>query len=573
MGSRSTLQIQNAAIPKSSAITRTRRRYVDKNSSDLDPRAELAAKQWAEWRASRRHLIKIGAFSGAGLALGGVAAGSGPFLRSAAAQDATPKVGGSIRMSLADDDAQNFDPIIPTDNMSIWTMLLFYDTLIRVGPDGNSLEPGLASSWTHSDDGLTYTFTIREATFHDGSPVTSADVIYSLGRTLNSPDSQWAFLFPAGSTFAAPDDRTAVITLPSPWAPLEADLALFGAAIIPKALHEAQGEALFQQPIGSGPFIFESWEKQVQIVLKKNPNYWEPGLPYLDELTFLVLTDANARMLQFQGGDLDIATSVPYSQVESLKANPDVTFHEEAVARIDYFGINCQREPFTDVKVRQALNYAVNKDVIIQNVLFGAGQLANTYLPLMYGHDDTVPGYTYDLDKAKALLAETAVKDGFEAELLITTGDPVTAQIAQLVAADLEKIGVKLNVTVLEPAAKRDRRNAFDFDLNSGYYTTDVIDPDELTNFGVETDGGAFAVWTNYRNEDVNAMIRAARTELDVEKRLQMYHDIQKQVTEDAHFLYLYYPTGNTVTQKAIQSFKILPTGNYRLWETWRDDV
>ncbi len=543
------------------------------NRRDTDSHTEIEAKQWAEFHASRRRLLKMGAVGGAGIAFGGFAANSSALLRSAAAQDTAPKAGGSIRMSLADDDAQNFDPIIPTDNMSIWTMLLFYDTLIRVGLDGNSLEPGLAESWTHTDDGLTYTFTIRQATFHDGSPVTSADVIYSLDRTVNSPDSQWAFLFPAGSTFAAPDDRTATITMPTAWAPLEAGLALFGAAIIPKALHEAQGEALFQQPIGSGPFIFDSWEKQVQIVLKKNPNYWDAGKPYLDELTFLVLTDANARMLQFQGGDLDIATSVPYSQVEALKANPDVTFHDEAVARLDYWAINCQKEPLTDVKVRQALNYAVNKDVIIENVLFGAGQLANTFLPLMYGHDETVPGYAYDLAKAQALLAETSVAGGFELEVMISTGDPVTAQIAQLVAADLDKIGVKLNVTTLEPSAKRDRRSAFDFDLNSGYYTTDVIDPDELTNFGVETDGGAFAVWTNYRNDEVNAMIKAARTELDVEKRLQMYHDIQAQVTEDAHFLYLYYPTGNTVTSKAIQSFRILPTGNYRLWETWRDDV
>jgi peptide/nickel transport system substrate-binding protein len=544
-----------------------------KNVKFVPADAELAANQWAEWRSSRRRLLKIGAFSGAGIALGGLATSAAPFVRSAAAQDGTPKVGGSLAMSLADDDVQNFDPIIPTDNMSIWTMLLIYDTLIRVGPDGNSLEPGLAESWTASDDGLTYTFTLRDATFHDGTAVTSADVVYSLGRTVNSPDSQWAFLYPAGTTFEAPDPKTVVVTLPNAWAPFEADLALFGSCIIPQAAHEAQGEALFQNPIGSGPFVFDSWEKQVEIVLKKNPSYWDTGRPYLDELVFKVLTDANSRMLQFQGGDLDIATAVPYSQVESLKANPDVTFHEEAVARIDEFAINCTREPFTDVKVRQAMNWAVNKDVIIQNVLFGAGQAANTYLPLMYGHDDTILAYGYDPEKAKALLAETAVANGFEAELLIATGDPVDSQVAQLVASDLEKIGIKLTVTPLEPAAKRERRNAFDFDLNIGYYTTDIIDPDELTNFAVETDGGAFALWTQYRNDQVNQWIKDARAELDPEKRLKIYSDIQRQVTEDAHLIYLFYPTGNTVSQKFVQNFRILPTGNYRLWETWRDDV
>jgi peptide/nickel transport system substrate-binding protein len=536
-------------------------------------RAELEAQQWAAWRVSRRHLLKIGAFSGAGIALGGMAASTQPFVRSAAAQDATPKSGGTLSMSLADDDVQNFDPIIPTDNMSIWTMLLIYDTLIRVGPDGNSLEPGLAESWTKSEDGLTYTFTIRDATFHDGTAATADDAAYCLDRALNSKDSQWAFIFPAGATFTATDPKTLTVTLPKPWAPFEADLALFSASIIPKAAHEAQGDQLFQKPIGSGPFIFDSWDKGSKVVLKKNPNYWDAGKPYLDELDFYVLTDANARMLQFQGGDLDIVTSAPYSQLESLRANPDVVVHDESVARIDYVAINVTRDPFTDVKVRQAMNYAVNKDAIIQNVLFGAGKLANTYLPLMYGHDDTIPGYPYDLAKAQSLIAETAAKDGFEAELLVSAGDSVWSQISQLVAADLAKIGGKITVTPLEPSAKRDRRTKFDFDLNSAYYTTDIIDPDELTNFAVESDGGAFSVWTQYKNEQVDALIKQARTELDPEKRLQMYKDIQKQTTDDAPFLFLYYPTGNTVTQKYVQNFRILPTGNYRLWETWRDDV
>ena len=231
-------------------------------------------------------------------------------------------VGGTISMSLADDDVQNFDPIIPTDNMSIWTMLLIYDTLIRVGPDGNSLEPGLAESWTASEDGLVYTFTLRATNFHDGTPATSADVVYSLGRTVESPDSQWSFLYPAGTTFEATDEKTVVVTLPNAWAPFEADLALFGACIIPKAAHEAQAEQLFQNPIGTGPFVFESWEKGVEIVLTKNPSFWEAGKPYLDELTFKVLTDANSRMLQFQSGDLDIATAVPFSQIEVTPGEP-----------------------------------------------------------------------------------------------------------------------------------------------------------------------------------------------------------------------------------------------------------
>ena len=169
-------------------------------------------------------------------------------------------------------------------------------------------------------------------------------------------------------------------------------------------------------------------------------------------------------------------------------------------------------------------------------------------------------------------MAESTAPNGFDVEVLVATGDSVTSQIAQLVANDLKAINVNLKVTELEPGAKRDRRTAFDFEINTGYYTTDIIDPDELTNFAVESDGGAFSVWTQYKNPDVDKLIEDARIEQDAEKRLTMYSQIQQMTTTDAPFLYLFYPTGNTATNTAVQDFKILPTGNYRLWETWRND-
>ncbi|MDF3043367.1 MAG: extracellular solute-binding protein family 5 [Thermomicrobiales bacterium] len=142
----------------------------------------LADRQWAEWRATRRGLITSAGLTAGALAIGGRAALSSPA-RHVAAQDGEPKDGGAVTMSLADHDVENFDPIIPFDNMAIWTMLLIYDQVIRVGPDGLSLEPGLAETWEVSDDGLTYTFNLREANFHDGTPVTAEDVAFCLNRT------------------------------------------------------------------------------------------------------------------------------------------------------------------------------------------------------------------------------------------------------------------------------------------------------------------------------------------------------------------------------------------------------
>jgi peptide/nickel transport system substrate-binding protein len=421
-------------------------------------------------------------------------------VRHTAAQEAEPKYGGSISMSLADDDVTTFDPIIPFDNMAIWTMLLIYDQLIRVGPDGLSLEPGLAETREASEDGLTYTFTLRDTTFHDGMPCTAQDVAFCLNRATFDEASQWAFIFSAVKSFEATDEQTVVATLKQVWVPFEADLALFGGSIYPRAAFEAQGDALWEAPIGTGPYMFESWERGAQIVLTKNPTYWDEGKPYLDQLTFKVLTDSNARMLQFQGGELNIVTDVPFNQLEPLRQNPDYTVIQDAVARIDTIGLNISRPPLDDKTLRQAINYAIDKDAIIENVLFGAGEPATSFLPKMPFHDPNSPGYPFDLERARQLVAESNSPDGFAFELLATVGDAVGSQVCQLVAAQLAEIGGQITVTQLEPGLRTERVTVnLDYDAAKGYYTTDIIDPDELATFVVLSDGGTSALWTTHK--------------------------------------------------------------------------
>jgi peptide/nickel transport system substrate-binding protein len=400
-------------------------------------------------------------------------------------------------------------------------------------------------------------------------------VAFSIMRARDMDGGAWNFILSAIESIDAPDDKTAVINLSKPWAPLEADLAMFSASIIPQALVEEQGEDFFQHPIGSGAFKFVSWEKDQEIVLEKNADWWDTGKPYLDGVTFKVLPDSNARMLQFQGGELDIATSVPFNQLESLQANPDVTVVLDAVARFDYISLNTLRAPLDDVKVRQAINYAVDKQAIIDNVLFGYGEIANTFLPLMPGHDDALPPYPYDVEKAKELLVGTAAENGFDLELITQAGDAVDTQVCQLIAAALAEIGGNITISQVDGATLLDAVFSPEpnFDMAKVYYTTDILDPDELATFGVVSDGGALAIGTSYKNEEVDRMILESQSDLDPESRQATYNEVQKIVQQDAHFLYLYYPSGRTAVQAAIQNFHILPTGNYRLYEVWRTDV
>jgi peptide/nickel transport system substrate-binding protein len=554
------------------AMTKRQRQQIRTRFTPDD--TSLVERQWAEWRATRRKLLKS-----AGLTAGAVTIGGGaviaPPARRVAAQDGEPKSGGAISMSLADDDVSTFDPIIPFDNMAIWTMLLIYDQVIRVGPDGLSLEPGLAESWEVSEDGLTYTFNIREASFHDGTPVTANDIAFCLNRTAFDEASSMTFFFSAVDNFEATDDRTVVATLKEVWVPFEADLALFGASIYPQAAFEEQGEELWEAPIGSGPFMFESWDRGSQIVLTKNPEYWDEGKPYLDQLTFKVLTDSNARMLQFQGGELDIVTDVPFNQIQPLSQNPDfVTLPDDAAARIDLIALNVTRAPLDDKILRQAINYAVDKEAIIENVLFGAGVPATSYLPLMAGHDPESPGYPFDLERAKQLVAESNYPDGFEFEILTSVGDTVGSQVSQLVAAQLAEIGGNVTVTQLEPAVHTERVTVdVDYDASKTYYTTDIIDPSQLSTFAVLGEDDFKAMWTNYNNEEVDELIRTAQSETDPDARLEMYHQIQAMHLDDAPFIFLFYPSGRSATHSYVKNFHILPTGNYRLYETWRDDV
>ena len=535
---------------------------------------QLAERQWAEWQTSRRHLLRMGVFGGAGLAAAGFVPRIVP-MESAFAQDAEPKMGGTITMSMADQDAQSFDPPVPVDNMSIWTMLLFYDQLVRASADGKSIEPCLAESWSANDDATVYTFALRDATFHDGTPVTASDVAFCLMRAKTLEGGPWGFIFSTIDSVDAPDDKTVVINLANPWAPLEADLAMFSASIFPQAAYETQGDDLFQNPIGSGAFKFVSWKKDQEIVLEKNADYWDTGKPYLDGVTFVIVPDSNARMLQFQGGELDIVTSVPFNQLESLNSNPDVTVIPDAAARLDFIAMNTLRAPLDDAKVRQAINYAVDKQAIIDNVLFGSGQIANTFLPLMMGHDDALAPYPYDVDKAKELLKGTAAENGFELELIMNAGDAVDVQVCQLVAAALGQIGGNVTLSQLDGATHLERVFSAepDFDLAKVYYTTDIIDPDELATFGVVSDGGALAIGTSYKNEQVDQLVKDSQSDLDHESRMATFSEAQKIVQEDAHFLYLFYPSGRSAVQKPVQNFHILPTGNYRLFEVWRDDV
>ncbi|HET7379559.1 MAG TPA: ABC transporter substrate-binding protein [Gaiellales bacterium] len=482
---------------------------------------------------------------------------------------AAPKMGGTIRMSLADSDVTSFDPIVPFDNMSIWTMLHMYDQLVRAGKDGATIEPGAADSWKTSPDGKTWVLHIRDGiTFADGTPLTAEDARVALERAA-SKDSNFEDNFALIDHATATDPHTLVVLLKKPSASFLAYASLYAASIAPGKALTAQGKAYWEHPIGSGAYILSEWVKNDHVTLKRNAHYWQKPYPYLDELRFDVLTDDNTRMLKFRSGELDIATNVPPNQVEALKRVRGVVVKLFPQMRFDYVYYNHAHKPFGDVRVRQALNLAVDRQALLKSVLFGYGRLAASMLPPMLDWNGTLKPYPYDVAKAKNLLREAGYANGFAAELLVAAGDNQAAQIATILKDEFKGIGVDLKVTVLEPGTIRARRNKGDFDMAKGYYTSDVIDPDELVAFGMDFAGGAVAKWINFKNDRLTQLAAAAEAEMNADKRKAMYFEIQKIAYDQYATIPLYYADNRTALWDYVHDFAQLPTANYHLWETW----
>jgi peptide/nickel transport system substrate-binding protein len=507
--------------------------------------------------------LLLGVLSGCG---GGADSGKAPANadKQADAGKSSPKTGATLTVARPR-DPDNLDPIVPTDNESIYTMLLIYDQLVRIAKDGKSVEPGLAEKWEVSPDGKSFTFHLRQGVkFHDGTPVTVDDIIYSLNRVKSDKNSAWADMYADIDTMQAKDPGTLVITTKKPYVPMLANLSMFGASIVPKKLGES-GYDFNAKPLGSGPFIFDHWTKGQEIVLKKNPDYWQKGLPKLDEVKFLLVAEDNTRNLKLQAGEIDIATDVPFSSVAELKSNPKVEVKVEPLMRVDFITLNTTRKPFSDVKIRQAINYAVDRDALIQGVLFGNGKPANTFLPPMSGHDDSAPGYKLDLAKAQELMKQSSQPNGFKTTLNIVSGDSLQNQVAVIIKEQLAKIGIDVTINQMESGVKRTAFRALDYDLSYQLMTSDVIDPDELTVFGGTSTTKTF--WTGYNNPKVDQLAKDGQAETDAAKRAQIYKEIQKILGEDAPYIYLYYVPGATAVSKQVQNFTALLTGNYRLEE------
>ncbi|NYJ06868.1 ABC transporter substrate-binding protein [Petropleomorpha daqingensis] len=457
------------------------------------------------------------------------------------------------------------------DNNSIYVMEQIMEPLFTVSKDGSKVEPWLATGYDVSDDKLTYTIHLREGvTFSNGQPLTAADVKFSIDEDTATGSDGWGYINSAIDTVTATDDNTVTITLKYAWAPLIADLSLFSNGIIPNNYGGQTKDAFYAAPVGTGPFIWDSWKKGQYVKVKANKDYWGHK-PHLDSVTWTVVADANTRKLQLQGGQIDIDDTPDWSSFTSLKSAPGINAQTFKSTYMEYVTFNEQRQPFQDPHVRRAIAYALDRDAIIKTVLFGNGTPADSLLSPgtpFYDKDNGAP--TFDMDKAKQEMAQSTVPNGFSTTMLISSGDPNQASIAQIMQSELKDLGIDLQIQQLDPTAQKQARLKSDFDLVAQAWTMDIPDPDEWTSFAVDPDGGSHSSFSYYTNPQVIDLNKQAQQETDESKRQDLYSQIQTQVSADSPFAYLYYAPYVFAMTDHVKGFDVTPLGNYHLEDVYK---
>ena len=471
-------------------------------------------------------------------------------------------------------DVLTLDTAKMTQNEDIWTAETMFDTLYVASPNGKQLVPSLATSYTLSPNHLTWTFHLRTGVkFQNGKPMTSADVKFSIARVAANPNNPFAFVDAAIKSITTPDASTVVITTKYPWAPLLADVALFANSIIPANYGGMSAAAFWQHPIGTGPFMFSSWQKGVRLVLVRNPYYWQAGKPYLDSVIFTNVPDDNTRLLQLQGGQVQVDAFPAFSSISQLQTASGLKVSEFTSSRTDFLEFNEKHTPYQDVHVRRAISYALDRASMVSAVLFGHGTPANSIIsPGLWGYDPHSPGIQYDPTKAKQEMAASSVPNGFSTTLMVGSGVETEQALAQIIQQELKPLGIKVTLRVVDPNSEYTNIENFDYDMAFNYDTTDIVDPDELISFsamGDNTGQHTYALFTNYNNPQVNTWAQQAERNFNSAQRLALYSKIQAQVANDAVMGYLYYsPFVYGYTAK-LHGFQVYPTGNYHFENVW----
>jgi ABC-type transport system substrate-binding protein len=515
----------------------------------------------------------------------------------------TPVVAEKVLIFACAGDADKLDPADVTDGESTARTDSIFEGLVEYEAGTADIQPCLATSWNFSEDGKNITFTLRQGVkFHDGTDFDADAVVFSFERQYNTAHlyhqygewAYWGYMFSDIEKVEKIDDYTVNIVLFRPNAAIMTSLAMFTVAIVSPANAEKWKEDAFKNPVGTGPFKFVEWVKDDHITVEAFDEYWK-GAPKLDKIIYRVIKDPSARLLALQAREIHGMEFPDPASFAQITADANLQLLTEPGMNIGYVAMNngwgyedVNRngvrdedepwvktpgyfEPFTNKTVRQAINHAIDKASIVQNLYKGTAIVAkNGMPPFMLGYNDDIVDYPYDPDRARELLTEAGYPNGFNTTLWVM---PVSrpymfdpTKIGEAIQSYLKDVNVNVEIYQIDWSTYLEKTQAGEHPMCLLGWTGDNGDPDNFMNvlYGAnQCTLGTAGNMAFYNNTEVQDLLSEALQTYDVDERARLYEEAQEMIHEDAPFVYLAHANQNLVFTKNVQGFVLNPTARY----------
>nr|WP_150960194.1 glutathione ABC transporter substrate-binding protein [Aneurinibacillus sp. XH2] len=458
------------------------------------------------------------------------------------------------------------DPHNAADTLSISGYRTMYQGLLGFDQD-MKVVPVLAESYEVSEDGKEYVFKLKEnIKFHDGTPFNAEAVKINLDR-LKDSNLRMSKSFAVVDHTEVVDEKTVKLTLTKPYSAMLNKLAML-MIISPDAL-EKYGKDIGQNPVGTGPFKFKEWMQGNHLTIEKNPDYWEEGLPKVDSITFKPVPENGSRVAMLKTGEADFVYPLPTEQVEHIDGKDGIVVEKNPSTIARYISINTTKKPFDDVRVRQAMNYAINKDAFIKVVKQGFAEKLDSAMAQKTQHYAQQGVYDFNLEKAKELLKEAGYADGFKAEIWGNT-DSETIKGMQFIQQQLAAIGIELDVKPMEEGTLSQEINSAnspeEAKVQMWYvsWSPSSADADAAIRplFASEMFPPNGANTAYYKNDQVDEMIATANQLSDPEEQKKYYSDIQAQIFKDVPWIFLVVDDTVSGKKNYIEGIHVYPDGS-----------
>jgi peptide/nickel transport system substrate-binding protein len=455
----------------------------------------------------------------------------------------------------------DLDPALAYDADSNRIIYNIFDRLVKYKQGTNDIEPCLATSWTNPDP-LTYIFTLQEdAVFHDGTPFNAESVKYSIERVIDLEGAP-SYLFFALNEIEVLDEYEVKITLNFEFAPFLSILAHPAASIVSPTATEELGDDFTKNPVGTGPFILETWSAGNELVLTANRDYFR-GAPLLERIIFKIFHESSARKEALEKGEIDVVFrgGILATDISDLENNPDINLLRTVSSHVEFMGFNMLKPPLNDSRIREAIAYAIDYDALINDALGGDFErIGGPIPPTIFGYKE-IPLIHRDINRAKQLITEAGYSNGFELTITYNIGAPERRKMAEVIRDSLAEVGITIRIQGLDWDSAVDVYLSMEHELMMNGWIPDYFDPDsflypQFHSFSAAPYGtNVFGL----ADPEIDALIDEGTKTTDPEQRRAIYHEAQDKIVEKMPCIFLAVPSAFDYVRFNVENWVISP--------------